>query len=294
MFTHRPRPGGRTTPAALVAALITLGGTQPALAATAVFGGTTNAHEAIVVRADGKARKLRSLVIAWEAPCTDGTRFAEAIELAPAARSSVPRPHDLLIDRNRGGRFAGAHVVGYSAGPRNAAVAVETSGRLQPRRAAGTLSASVTLLDSATGVQQATCKTGTLEWTAGRSPGRIYGGKTAQDEPIVVRLDRRRTTVADVHVGWQSASCQPPDNFVRLADRLTDFPLRKGRFGDTWEQSFDLAGGAKASLSYAVRGRLARTSSRGMLQVTVKETDAAGAVTMACDSGAVRWRAATG
>src|SRR4051794_40665474 len=103
MSTHRPRPGGRTTAAAVLAAALTCGAAPPASAASAVFGGTTNAHEAIVVRTDAQAKKLRSLVIAWEAPCSDGMRFPEAIELTPAAPSSAPQPQNLLIARNANG-----------------------------------------------------------------------------------------------------------------------------------------------------------------------------------------------
>jgi hypothetical protein len=294
MSTHRPRPGGRTTAAALVAATLSCGAAPPAHAASAVFGGATDAHEAIVVRTDAKAKKLRSIVIAWEAPCDDGMRFPAAIELTPAAPRAAPQPRDLLVARNANGRFAGTQLATYVVGTGSAGATVDIAGRLRGHRAAGTLAATVTILDGATGNVVGTCKTGSLHWNATRDAGHVYGGKTTQDEPVVVRLDRRRKKVAEVLAGWQSASCQPPDTFLRAGERFTDFPLRHARFGDAWDQTFGLDGGGKSTVSYEVAGKVARRAANGTLQVQVKETDAAGAVTMTCDSGDLRWRAATG
>ena len=294
MCTHHPRPGGRTTAIAVAAVTLSCSLASSASAASTVFGGQTNADEAIVVRADAKAKKLRSIAIAWEAQCTGGKFFSDSIELAPVGANSTPQPRRLLMSRNGKGRFAGKQIATYQLDTANAGVIVDISGRIRGRRASGTLAATVKILDTATGAVQDSCTTDTVRWTATRDPGRIYGGTSAQDEPVVVRLDRRRKKVAEVLFGWQSASCQPPDAFLRVGERATSFPLRHTRFGDAWDQSYNLDGGGKAAVSYALDGRVARRSATGTLQVKVEETDAAGAVTMTCDSGTVGWRTTTG
>jgi hypothetical protein len=296
MSSHCPRPRGRSTAAAVAVVGLTLGFAPSASAATAVFGGETNAHEAIVVRADAKAKQLRSIAIAWEAPCGDGTRFTDAVELTPAAASTTPQPQYLLVTRNGKGRFAGQQLTTYSSTVTGdaAGVVADIKGRLKGRRATGTLAATVTMLDAATGAVKDTCKTGTLQWSARRDAGHIYGGTTAQDEPVVVRLDRRRKNVTQMLLGWHSASCEPPDNFLRTGEQLGHFRLRGARFGDAWGGTFGLDGGGQGSVSYTLDGTVARRSAHGSFQVNVKETDAAGAVTMTCDTSSLSWRATTG
>jgi len=52
------------------------------------------------------------------------------------------------------------------------------------------------------------CATGRIKWTASRSPGRIYGGTTSQDRPVVVRLDHAAQTLScdTGPVRWKAAS----------------------------------------------------------------------------------------
>jgi hypothetical protein len=283
------------TVAGLLAAGVTLVA-APSAAASAVFGGSTRGDEPIVLRADGKAKKLRSVVIAWEATCGDGRNFPGAGELT-AVRDEpglVPDPGDLVTSRNARGRFAGTQLATYDMGTQGADVVLTISGKLRPGRASGTLSADVTIVDKATGAEQDTCRTGNLKWSANRSRGRVYGGTTTQEEPIVVRLDRKRKKVSDVLFGWESATCSPPETFIRFGDRLSDFPLHAKRFGDAFEQSFDNDDGSTTTLGYALGGKVARTSASGTLRVEASETNAAGAQAMSCDTGPVRWRAATG
>ena len=139
------RPG-----AALLAAALSLVLAPAAGAATAVFGGSTNAYEPIVLRSDAKARALRSLVVSWEAKCGDGTYFAianelETIRLRPG---DMPDVRDLVVSRNGKGRFAGTQFFGYDAGDVTGEVQVEIAGRLRPRSATGTLTASATFVDA--------------------------------------------------------------------------------------------------------------------------------------------------
>jgi len=68
---------------------------------------------------------------------------------------------------------------------------------------AGTYQAKIVLRDDATGAEIGTCDTGVLRWTGRSSRGRVYAGKTSQDQPMVVELDKARSTVDQVRFGWQ-------------------------------------------------------------------------------------------
>lgn len=295
MSSSIPRGGCRAAGAALAAAALGLAAAPAAGAAPAVYGGSTRAGEPIVLTAEPGAKKLRSVVIAWDAPCDDGMRFPVAVELRAVTQAPGFSPgfHDLTMTRNARGRFAGEQVAGYELGPQSAGVAVRVSGKLGTRRASGTLEANVEIVDRATGEPMVSCRTGTVRWSAARDPGRVYGGATSQEEPIVLRVDRRRRTVTDVMVGWQSSTCEPPDIYVRLGERFGGFPLRSGRFGDAFTDSVRDPDGT-IDFNYQLSGSVARNSARGRLRVAVTRTDATGMKTLACDSGGVSWRSRTG
>jgi hypothetical protein len=160
--------------------------------------------------------------------------------------------------------------------------------------ASGKLAATVSILDNASGTEVMTCETGSLKWSASRSAGRIFGGKTTQDEPVVARLDRKRKTVTDLLVGWESDTCEPPDRYFRFGERYRGLTVRSGRFASTDDESYPTDDGGTLAYGYKLAGSVARRSVRGSLRVTVTGTDAAGATTLSCDSGQVTWKAATG
>ena len=116
---------------------MSLGAAPAASAADAVFGGSTSASEAIVLKADKTAKKLRSAVIAWSAKCGDGMSFPFSMEVAPSSASPgfSPGATDLLMSRNGKGRFAGTLSAGANLGDASAAVKVTVAGRLRPKSA---------------------------------------------------------------------------------------------------------------------------------------------------------------
>ena len=286
----------RRAAAAIAAAALILIAAPPAYAASGVYGGSTSAAEPIALTSDVRARKLRSAVIALEAPCQDGRRFPVAIELTAATAEAgfSPGPRHLVVSRNAGGRFAGTQHAGMDLGSQGALIATQLSGRLRPKRASGRLSATISIVDDVTGTEVSTCETGSLTWSASRSPGRIYAGRTSQEEPVVARLDRRGRTISDLLVGWETSACVPPDRYVRVGDRFGDFRIRGNRFGGTLDSSFPSDDGGLVAFAYDVRGTVSRRSLRRSLNVKVTTTDTAGATTMSCDSGRIGWRAATG
>lgn len=274
---------------------ITLGAAPGALAAGAVFGGSTTGGEAIVLTGDKAAKTLRSAVIAWNAKCADGQSLAWSTELTPTSASPgfSPGARDLLVSRNRKGRFAGTQLLGLGFGDVSAAVKVSLDGKLRAKSASGTLSAEVTIIESATGNTQTTCRTGRLRWKASRAPGRIYGGKTSQEEPIVAKLDAKRRRVTDVLMSWESP-CSP-DGSLRFSEALSNFPAAStGRFGDTWDDTFKTPDGGSRHFGYSITGKLARRAGRGTFHVAITETDPAGATRATCDTGGITWKATTG
>src|SRR4051812_5811446 len=105
--------------AGAVAALATALGAPPgALAADAVFGGSTAGDEPIVIKADKTAKKLRSAVIGWSASCEDGASMPLSTKLTatPAQTGFSPGPRDLVMTRNRKRRFAGTQRLGLRLG----------------------------------------------------------------------------------------------------------------------------------------------------------------------------------
>jgi len=268
----------------------------PALAGSAVYGGSTSAGAAIVIKADKKAKQLRSAVVSWKANCDDGRRFPVAVTLKAVALEAgfTPGFRELAVSRNGKGRFAGTQLGSLDLGDATAALTASYSGKLTKTRAKGTLDATITVVENATGNAVTTCRTGSVRYAASRSPGRVFGGSTSQDHPVVVRLDARRRKVADLMFGWESSTCKPDDVYINADERFGDFPLGGGHFGDAFDLGYSPDGGGEGKVSFDITGRVARTRANGRVRVNLTETDASGAVATACDSGIVPWEAISG
>jgi hypothetical protein len=275
---------------------MSLGAAPAASAADTVFGGSTTGYQAIVLNGDKAAKKLRSAVVAWRADCADGMGLPMSMTVEPSAGSPgfSPSPTALTMSRNRKGRFSGTQEFGVNFGDFSAAIKVRFVGRLRAKAASGTLSADAVITENASGNTATTCRTGRLRWNATRAPGRVYGGKTSQDYPIVAKLDARRKQVTDVILGWETSTCEPDMGFG-YPEHLSNFPLAStGRFGDTWDDTVKDPDGGSRRFDYALTGRVARRIVRGTLRIAITGTDAAGAKTLSCDTGGVSWKATTG
>jgi hypothetical protein len=278
-----------------VAAVI-LAAAPSARAAEAVYGGTTSDGEPIVLTAGSDLQSLASAVVGWSAKCDDGSRFsnATALSAATATPGFSPGYHDLLMSRNAKGRFAGKQLGGGGNETVAMAMVIDLAGKLGPARASGTLHAVAKLVDRATGASAGSCDTGTLRYSASRTPGTIYGGRTSQDEPMVVRVDPKRRVVADVLASWHTSTCTP-DSLFRFPDSFSGFPLKStGRFGDAFTADYPMDGGGKRHFGYTLAGRVTSKAVKGTLKVTFSDADPAGAQTRACDSGGITFKALTG
>jgi hypothetical protein len=281
----------RLTAAAGATAAV-LAASPSALAADAVYGGSSPGGDPIVVKADPKATELRSVAISWRAVCDDGSGFPGSTLLTPVkpVPGFSPGPDELIVSRNAKGRFQGVQLTGATNGADVAAVQVEVAGRLKGARASGTLSAIVKIRDEA-GASLGSCQA-SQRWTATRAAGLIYGGTTSQGQPFVARLDAKRKRVNDVLTTWV-APCR--EGYFRVPDHWGNFAVKRtGSFGNPFTDDVSLDGGAKRHFDYRFAGKLSRTSAKGTLQVKIADTDASGAATDSCDTGGVTWKAATG
>jgi hypothetical protein len=278
--------------AAVVTTAAALAAATPAHAADAVFGGSSRGGDPIVLKADPATAELRSIVISWRAQCSDGTFYPGGGPLTPAEPQAVPgfvaNPNELLMSRNAKGGFAGTQLTGTS----DAAINVVVDGKLKAGSARGTLRATVKVVDPATGAAVTSC-TASETWVAARDPGIVYAGITSQNEPFVLRLNRKRNQVDDVLTAWD-AKCSA-DRYFYIPDHLIDFPVKStGAFGHPFAYDVDRQAGGKRHYAYTFAGKLTSKAAKGKLQVKVTDTDAAGAPAESCDTGAMSFRAATG
>jgi hypothetical protein len=298
----RARAGARsfaamTTRSIPAIALVALGATAgPAHAAGFVYGGTTRNGDAIVLTAPKGAAKLTGAVIAWDATCDDQSHFGDASNLTSVKLvSGQPAgPGDLAMARNAKGRFTGTQTFSEHNDTHVAMVSVSLTGRLGRSRASGTLSATVKIIDMATGAAAGACQTGTLSWSATRAPGRVYGGSTSHDAPVVLHVVPKQHRVHDMMLDWDTQTCSN-GSYFSYPDGFVNFPLsRGGAFGNPFTYTATFDDGTKRAFSYDLRGRVAKTSARGTLHVTTADTDPTGAPGMTCDSGTIAWKAVTG
>ncbi|WP_157591996.1 hypothetical protein [Solirubrobacter soli] len=273
------------TAAALVSA-------APALGADAIYGGPTRSGAPIVVKADSKAQRLKSVTLYWSAKCGDGSFFDGGGQLTPAVpvEGFAPGRRELAVSRNAKGRFEGQQMYALDGGANIAVIQVKVAGKLAAKRASGTLSAIIKIADKATSAEVTSCQFDT-SWVATRKPGTIFAGTTSQDRPIV--LNTSTTVVNDVITAW-SAPCGGDAGYFSGPDHWGGFKIKStGSFGNPFSNDATDPDGTKVHWDYAVAGKVRRADAKGTLQVKVTTTDPAGAVT-SCDSGNVTWKAATG
>src|SRR5918994_5693874 len=142
---HRFVAAGFTVAATLVAP-------TTALAADAVYGGSSRDTDAIVLKSDAKSTTLRSIVISWRATCDDGSWIPRGGTLTPAKPEPgfEPDPSELLVSQNAKGRFKGTQLSTRDFGDVAAGITVDIQGKLKPDRASGTVKVNVAIVDNAT------------------------------------------------------------------------------------------------------------------------------------------------
>lgn len=122
--------------------------------------------------------------------------------------------------------------------------------------------------------------------------GTSYGGVTAQDFPVVVDVNGRRTRVARAIIAIR-LSCAS-GGFMVVSDGYTRLSIRRGKFSASFGPATQrLPDGTTVDLEGSISGTFnsRRTKVSGTWAYKGTEHDATGAVTDTCDSGNVSWSA---
>lgn len=249
------------------------------------IGGKAGDSDPIVVGVSRDGKRVNRVVVRWSAPCGSGMRVRFA---APLTLGSGE--HRLGGGRlSRSGSFEVTSAGTLDFGDFEGIVGQAGEGKLSTRRSTGVWAASVEVRQRSTGATVDICEV-SFPWAAGSQQQMTYGGATNDGEPIVVRLDPRRTKVSVFHIGWH-ADCSDGGGFD-LGDELVNFPLsRAGRFGDVFVQRFPREEGGEFRYSYVIRGKVGRTRASGTFKVTHTVHDASGATLVTCATPTVRWTA---
>lgn len=283
---------------ALLGGAITLAGPSIASAAQGVYGGELRTDDPLVLLTNSAGTKVSVVVVGWDASCTSGQRYAfhGAIRVYPAKKGTM-RLGAFEVTYKSGGRFTatfeeGSNLTGQTG---SKVISMTVAGRISRTSASGTAKAEVSFTDvpwlSPTLPDKVTqldlCSTGKVSWKATRKAGTVYGGQTAQAEPLVVVRNAKGTSVKGFHVGWH-ATCSPQGG-IDLPETFITFPISGGAFGDTFQQKVPDSGGGTNVFDYDVHGKLSKSTGTGTFQA--KATWADGTT---CDSGRQVWKAYSG
>jgi hypothetical protein len=227
--------------------------------------------------ANGK--RIKSFVIYWHTkPCTgSGTDFAGGLT---ASRTPI----------RRDGSLSGT-IAFSEANPDDAtqklAHRVELSGRLGPKRAAGSYRDVVTITNAA-GATLGTCDTGTVRWSAARGKG-TFGGGTAQHMPAGVTRSGKR---AGLFLHWR-ADCGGGTFLERTLQHKGIRVRRGGAFSKSGSLSFTTDKGAKVTGTFSLTGKFSRRRVSGRYTVNAVGTSTSGQQ-FNCKLDRLRYSAARG
>lgn len=262
----------------------------PALVAAAargrVYGGTTSQIDPLVMTLSKDGRRVIHVTEEFEAPCAGGAYYPFADDEATSWR----------ISRSGAFKAALSDSVPLSSGT-TAVIKGSLSGRVRGRTITGSSTVHVGVVPAAAPGAPPPAEVDSCDlsfrYKLTSAAGRQLGGASSQHLPVLVVLTRSRSRVSRFHIGWR-ATCSP-EGLKQVGDAVTNFPLKAGRFGDSWRSTLTKPGQDTLVLDYSLKGRLKRGSASGSFSVTVTERNpATGAVDSTCSSGRVSWRTASG
>jgi hypothetical protein len=288
----------RSTAAVAAAAIATLiAGVTPAHAAR-VYGGqpvTFTDPSQFVLRLSDDGARVDSVVVHLDLRCTPrrrvGGRYPVALSLANQGTIPVtlrPGRYALAAQPIEAGRVAlelrgEARLRATNGAAVGGRFEAQVSATLSDSRVSGTVTARQTLRLLRTGRRLGTC-TLTDHWHADRRPGRIFGGRSSQDKPVVFELSRDGRRINHGHFGW-FAGCRPSGAYWEPHEEFgwTSFPLRRG---GAFAGRFTFDDGDQRFL-YRLSGRVGQRQMSGRLRVEVRERapQKAGPITWSAQTG---------
>lgn len=265
---------------ALAAAAVLTAGAAPAFAESRgrIYAGSTSTGDPIVLQLSNDGKHVTRVIEMWNAECTAGGTFP----LGGSLKSNI------AISRT--GAFKSGRETTAPFGDQTVSLDETVKGTVSGRTLKGSTVAAMTFYDQA-GTLVDTCAS-KFTFKAVSAPGRVYGGATSQDMPAVIELSSNRRKVKNAFIGWQ-ATCSN-EAFIQIGERLQDFDISGGRFGDSFADDNTFDDGGTGHLVYDFEGRKTDAKASGTLRVQYTRSDAAGAVTGTCDTRKFRWSATSG
>jgi hypothetical protein len=276
----------------ILAASFALIATQSASAARVYAGqppGSSGFQQVLTLSNNGK--KVTGLTFHFDVSCPTDFRsvdFGSALVVDDMPDAMIFGEH-YLFARISGNKLSGTLVGVDRAGDTTVELmSAQLKGTLKKGSARGTVNVKFADIDTTTSELLAQCDQ-TMSWKALRKPGIIYGGKTSQDEPIVIELSSNRKRVSHAHVSWL-APCEGGGAWTDPHDEFDLRPFRlssNGRFDRTYR--FDYGEGTQEVERFA--GKVTKRKASGTFRgdVTI-----GGAQPDTCTTGELSWRAATG
>jgi hypothetical protein len=279
----------------LVTALVA-GAPAGAAARNGVYGGSTRAGDPIVITTDAKGKKLVAAAFRMRLESEEGWWPIYGTAKVTSHDPDGVIPSDALVtSRNAKGRFTASFMTHLSSSPTaNVLAGIKLSGSLTPAKAGGTISGWLTVTDPATTELAGFYTAPETRWTAERSPGRVYGGTLGGDQPIVIKLNKPGTKVVGLRFSYYTTQSTPPDMSLSRSESMTNFPLVRGRFGDSWTQPERYPNGDALSFNWTVAGRVTPKSAKGTIALTAEALEGATGNTFQFQLPTARFTAASG
>ena len=167
---------------------------------------------------------------------------------------------------------------------------VSLSGKVTSLTLSGSAKAHADIIDPTHAVIDTCDRTVSLQGR--RLEGQEYAGVTSQRRPIVVEFTANGASVHHLHIGWQ-AFCASAGRFS-WGDTLVNFPISRGRFGDTFSQKYSNPDGTTSVERYSLRGGISGPRVAGTFRWQETDSDATGATTDTCDTGPLPYRTNSG
>jgi hypothetical protein len=243
------------------------------------YGGTTAQQEPFVIMLSKDGKHVVRITNEATASCASGFHYLLADNLKAS----------LAISGS--GAFRGKHTDAEPLGDHAGIVDETVSGKAKGKKITGSLKVHVDVIPSGGGVATDTCDL-TTKFTLVSAKGREFAGTTSQGTPALVELTSSKKKVNHFHIGWRG-SCTPSGS-IRFGEFLRNFPIKSGRFGETWTQRFNEPSGEYEVDQYTVSGKIKGAKASGKFHVKDSFFEASGASQGTCDSGSVSWKAASG
>ena len=214
--------------------------------------------------------------------------FGSALVVDDIPGSLQSGAHYLVSPKISGKKFTGTLVGIDIFGDTIESMNATLNGTISSGKASGQVALKFVDSSLETGALTAQCSK-TIAWKALRNPGIVYGGRTSQDEPVVVELSANRKQFNHAHLSWWG-DCQVSGAWTDPHDEFDLNPIglsRSGAFSRTYRFNLGQASFIVERFAGKVGAKSASGTFRGDVTVGGDAPDT-------CSSGAVSWKAATG